>query len=146
MTLQEYEKKRDFSRTPEPRPEYSATGARRFVVQEHHASHLHWDFRLEIEGVLKSWAIPKGPPEASGIRRLAIQTEDHPVDYLDFEGEIAEGQYGAGKVVIWDRGTYDLEKFEPREIVVNLRGTRLQGLYVLVNTKDDQWIILKKKT
>lgn len=145
MALHEYEKKRDFSKTSEPEPEFKVTGTRRFVVQEHHASHLHWDFRLEIEGVLKSWAVPKGPPEIPGIRRLAIQTEDHPVDYLDFEGEIAEGQYGAGRVTIWDRGTYDLEQLKPREIVVNLRGTRLQGPYVLVHTKDDQWIMLKKK-
>lgn len=143
--MQEYEEKSNSPKTSESESEFKASDAGRFVVQEHHASHLHWDFRLEVEGVLKSWAIPKGPPEAPGIRRLAIQTEDHPMDYIDFEGVIAEGQYGAGRVVIWDRGTYDVEKFEPREIVVNLRGTRLRGLYVLVRTKDDQWIMLKKK-
>lgn len=118
----------------------------RFVVQEHHASHLHWDFRLELDGVLKSWAIPKGPPEQPGVRRLAIQTEDHPLDYIDFEGEIAEGQYGAGIVKIWDRGEYELEEHKPNEILVVLNGNRLSGRYALIRTRSDQWIMLKRKT
>jgi DNA ligase D-like protein (predicted 3'-phosphoesterase) len=98
-----------------------------------------------MEGVLKSWAVPKGPPETPGIRRLAIQTEDHPVDYIDFEGEIAEGQYGAGRVLIWDRGTYDLQKLEPGEILIELHGVRLSGPYALIRTKENQWIMLKRK-
>ena len=117
----------------------------RFVVQEHHASHLHWDFRLEMDGVLKSWAVPKGPPEQPGIRRLAVQTEDHPVDYIGFEGEITEGQYGAGTVKIWDRGTYDLEDRDEDKLVFELHGARLQGGYALVHTRENQWILLKRK-
>ena len=117
----------------------------RFVVQEHHASHLHWDFRLEMDGVLKSWAVPKGMPEQPGVRRLAIQTEDHPLDYIDFEGEIAEGLYGAGTVTIWDRGTYDLEERDPKKLVFVLFGERLKGGYVLVHTREDQWLLFKRK-
>ncbi|MDI6828029.1 MAG: DNA polymerase ligase N-terminal domain-containing protein [Armatimonadota bacterium] len=117
----------------------------RFVVQEHHASHLHWDFRLEIDGVLKSWAVPKGPPEESGIRRLAVQVEDHPLDYIDFEGEIAEGEYGAGTVTIWDRGEFELKERDGNKLVFDLYGTRLHGGYALIRTKDKQWIMLKRK-
>jgi bifunctional non-homologous end joining protein LigD len=118
----------------------------RFVVQEHHASHLHWDFRLEMGGVLKSWAVPKGVPEEPGVRRLAIQVEDHPVSYIDFEGDIPEDQYGAGTVSIWDRGDFDLIEQAPRKLVVELHGARLDGRYALVNTRDNQWIIQKMKT
>jgi DNA ligase D-like protein (predicted 3'-phosphoesterase) len=144
-SLEEYAEKRSFDRTSEPGPEYEDTGLRRFVIQEHHASHLHWDFRLEMEGVLKSWAVPKGVPEASGVRRLAVQTEDHPVSYIDFEGEIAEGQYGAGTVMIWDHGTFDLEERDAKRLVFTLHGERLEGGYALVHTRDKQWLILKRK-
>ena len=120
-------------------------GTQRFVVQEHHASHLHWDFRLELDGVLKSWAVPKGIPEEPGVRRLAIQTEDHPVSYINFEGEIEEGRYGAGIVKIWDTGDFELEERDPKKLVFVLRGRRLQGGYALVHTREDQWILLKRK-
>ena len=115
----------------------------RFVVQEHHASHLHWDFRLEKEGVLKSWAVPKGVPEAKAVKRLAIQVEDHEIDYIDFEGTIEEGQYGAGIVKIWDNGTYVLESETPKRVVFELNGKRLQGKYSLVRLKDKQWLLIK---
>lgn len=144
-SLREYAEKRQFDQTPEPEPEVVDTGLRRFVVQEHHASHLHWDFRLEMDGVLKSWAVPKGPPEVPGVRRLAVETEDHPVSYIDFEGEIAEGQYGAGSVKIWDHGTYDLDERYANKLVLLLHGERLSGGYVLVHTRDRQWIMLKRK-
>lgn len=143
--LAEYAGKRHFEKTPEPGPEVKETGLRRFVVQEHHASHLHWDLRLEMDGVLKSWAVPKGPPEEPGIRRLAVQTEDHPVDYIGFEGEIAEGLYGAGTVSIWDSGTYDLEARDPKKLIFTLHGGRLTGGYALIHTREDQWILLKRK-
>lgn len=145
-SLEEYAGKRHFGKTSEPEPIVKETGLNRFVVQEHHASRLHWDFRLEMDGVLKSWAVPKGVPEEPGVRRLAVQTEDHPVDYIDFEGHIAEGQYGAGDVKIWDSGTYTLDKRRPDEILVTLEGKRLHGGYALINTRDDQWLMMKRKT
>ena len=115
----------------------------RFVVQEHHARNLHWDFRLEKEGVLKSWAVPKGIPEKKAIKRLAIQVDDHELDYIDFEGEIPEGQYGAGKVIIWDKGTYDLESESKKSVVFNINGKRLTGRYSLVHLKEKQWLLIK---
>src|SRR6478672_133321 len=114
--LQEYRRKRDFANTPEPAPAPAkARGARtpRFVVQEHSARRLHWDLRLEHEGVAASWAIPNGVPEDPRENRKAVHTEDHPLEYLDFEGEIPAGEYGAGTMRVWDRGTYELHKWEP---------------------------------
>ena len=145
MGLEDYRQKRDFAQTPEPAGTVEATGQNRFVVQRHQARQLHYDFRLEMDGVLKSWAVPKGVPMETGVRRLAIQTEDHPVEYIDFSGTIPEGEYGAGTVEIWDSGTYDIEKREPGEISFVLRGGRLSGGYVLVHTGDKNWILLKRK-
>ena len=120
----------------------------RFVVQEHHATHLHWDFRLEMDGVLKSWAVPKEPPTTPGIRRLAVQVEDHPPDYIDFQGVIEDGAYGAGTVSIWDKGTYIPISLKEEKWVVEIRGEKLHGEYALVKTsygKGNSWIFLKAK-
>ena len=120
--------------------------SRVFVVQEHHAKQLHHDFRLEMEGVLKSWAVPKGVPLEPGIKRLAVATDDHPLEYADFEGVIPEGMYGAGVVKIWDKGTYTGEKISDRELVVGLKGEKLKGTYVLIRLRDGKnWLIFKKK-
>ncbi len=146
MGLQEYQEKRDFGETPEPRGDVVDTGRTRFVVQEHHASRLHYDFRLELDGVLKSWAVPKGPPEEPGIRRLAVQVEDHPVEYVDFHGVIPSG-YGAGTVEIWDSGTFDLVLREERKLIFDLHGQRLKGRYNLVKTGQPKgWILLKSRS
>src|SRR5437899_9259575 len=115
----------------------------RFMVQEHDATRLHWDFRLELDGVLKSWAVPKGPPTEPGIKRLAVQVPDHPLSYFDFEGTIPEGEYGAGTVKVWDKGTYILELREPRKYHVLLKGRKLKGDYRLINFKDRNWLIYK---
>ncbi|MDO8671415.1 MAG: DNA polymerase ligase N-terminal domain-containing protein [Dehalococcoidia bacterium] len=145
MTLDEYRKKRDFARTTEPAAEVAEEGQNRFVVQKHQASHLHYDFRLEMDGVLKSWAVPKGPPEEPGIKRLAVQVEDHPVAYIDFAGEIPEGSYGAGTVAIWDTGNYELFKRNQDSIHFSLHGQRLQGSYLLFRTSGNNWILHKKQ-
>ena len=146
MGLEEYKKKRDFKKTAEPKGRIAKSGSSRFVVQEHHASHLHFDFRLEMAGALKSWAVPKGVPEEKGIKRLAVQVEDHPVDYIDFAGTIPEGEYGAGEVKIWDKG-----KWKPvsgdlaaGNMKFTLYGRKLSGDYVLVRLKDKKnWLIYK---
>lgn len=146
MPLEDYKRKRDFSKTIEPRGEVKDSNENVFVVQEHHATHLHYDFRLEVQGVLKSWAVPKGVPRKPGVKRLAVATEDHPLDYAAFEGEIPEGEYGAGVVKIWDRGSYIPEKITDREIIVELRGEKLKGKYVLIRLKDGKnWLLFKKK-
>jgi len=118
-----------------------------YVIQEHLSSHLHWDFRLEIEGVLKSWAIPKEPPTRPGIKRLAIQTDDHELDYASFEGSIPEGQYGAGKVEIWDKGTYEMESRRENKMVFILKGKKLKGAYVLLRFGPEKkmWLFFKRK-
>jgi len=115
----------------------------RFLVQEHHARRLHWDFRLELDGVLKSCAVPKGPPTELGIKRLSVQVEDHPLSYLGFEGTIRAGEYGAGEVKVWDKGFYVLELREPRKYHVLLKGRKLKGDYRLINFKDKNWLIYK---
>lgn len=148
--LEEYEINRNFKKTPEPSTNDFRKSSNKpiFVVQRHDARKLHYDFRLEMDGVLKSWAVPKEPPKDAGTRRLAIETEDHPLAYADFEGEIPAGEYGAGKVEIWDRGTFELLKREEREIVLALEGDKLKGTYVLVRTKygkgEKGWLFFKK--
>ena len=118
---------------------------RRFVVQRHEASHLHYDFRLEMDGVLRSWAVPKGPPERAGERRLAVQVDDHPLSYGSFEGVIPPGQYGAGVVTIWDRGTYTLEKRTPSELRFVLHGEHLCGPFVLIRMgrRPIDWLFIR---
>ncbi len=148
LTLEEYKAKRNFSNSPEPAGKGAKTKGNSYVVQEHHASHLHWDLRLEKDGVLKSWAVPKGPPEKPGERRLAIQVEDHPLDYGGFEGIIPEGEYGAGTVKIWDKGTFTPLEWNEDKIEVVIEGERLKGPYELVRFKragDKQWLLFKKK-
>lgn len=163
-TLNEYRSKRDFRKSPEP------AGAKRrqprrtlhFVVQKHAASHLHFDFRLELDGVMKSWAIPKGPSLDPAVKRLAIEVEDHPIEYNTFEGTIPEGEYGAGTVMLWDRGTYTAadasgdpvealrRDYEQGELKFLLRGKRLHGTWALVRTRRagsrgarTQWLLMK---
>jgi DNA ligase D-like protein (predicted 3'-phosphoesterase) len=145
MGLEEYSKKRDFEKTPEPEAKKAGREEHRFVVQKHQASHLHYDFRLEMEGVLRSWAVPKGLPAESGVRRLAVQTEDHPVEYLDFEGTIPKGEYGAGTVEIWDRGTFELDKEASDRLEFTLHGERLSGGYAMIHTGKDNWLLIKRK-
>ena len=120
----------------------------RFVVQEHNASRLHWDFRLEMDSVLRSWAVPKTPPTRSGVRRLAVAVEDHDLDYIDFEGTIPEGEYGAGSVKIWDEGTYKIESKKPDKLVFELQGDRMKGRYTLVHFTDkaENWLLFKTKS
>jgi len=148
MGLEEYKKMRELASSPEPEGAVKQGEGNIFVVQEHDATHLHYDLRLEIGGVLKSWAVPKEPPQEAGIRRLAIQTEDHPVEYADFEGTIPEGMYGAGSVRIWDRGEFVPEKINEKEMLFELRGRRLSGRYALIKTKfkgKDSWLFFKRK-
>jgi DNA ligase D-like protein (predicted ligase)/DNA ligase D-like protein (predicted 3'-phosphoesterase) len=145
--LEEYRSKRNFSVTREPWGEQRmAETGNYFVVHEHHARHLHYDLRLERDGVLKSWAVPKGIPESPGQKHLAVAVEDHPLDYGHFEGTIPEGEYGAGTVSIWDNGTYQVKQWDEQKIEVIFHGKRLDGLYVLVRFKragKDEWLIFK---
>lgn len=151
MPLKEYKRKRKFSLTPEPKAITSSKVGNSFVVQRHDASHLHYDFRLEMDGVLKSWAVPKGPPKIPGEKRLAVMVEDHPLEYGKFHGTIPKGQYGAGTVEIWDKGTYELfaGSLKSGEIKFILNGDKLKGEYVLVHFGKDKdkknWLFLKHK-
>jgi bifunctional non-homologous end joining protein LigD len=140
--LGRYRAKRDFEATPEPAggPEDDEPGGR-FVIQEHHARRLHWDLRLERDGVLLSWAVPRGIPPDPKRNHLAVHTEDHPLEYLDFEGDIPKGEYGGGKMRIWDRGRYEAEKMRDDELIVTLHGDRARGRYALFQTDGDNWMI-----
>ena len=149
MPLNDYQNKRDFKKTPEPKGTVAEDEGNRFVVHEHHASRLHFDLRLEKDGVLKSWAIPKGPSMNPADKRLAMMVEDHPLDYITFRGEIAEGNYGAGEVEIWDSGTYEMleDDLENGKIVANFMGVKLRGEFHFVRLKDkkDEWLLIKGK-
>src|SRR4029077_9901361 len=155
-TLQEYRRKRPKGASPEPRRGAPTKGHNSFVIQRHDATRLHYDLRLEMDGVLKSWAVPKGPSLDPSVKRLAIQTEDHPLDYGGFEGTIPEGNYGAGEVILWDRGTYEPvgdvpaeEQVARGEIKFTLQGTKLNGGFVLVRLKTanskKEWLMIKHR-
>jgi bifunctional non-homologous end joining protein LigD len=159
--LAAYNAKRDFTKTAEPAGRARKTGKElRFVIQKHAASHLHFDFRLELDGVMKSWAVPKGPSYDPTVKRLAMQVEDHPIEYNTFEGTIPQGEYGGGTVMIWDRGTYEAESGEGQDAVregykrgdlkIVMHGERMQGSWVLVRTRRDprgrnQWLLIKHR-
>lgn len=147
MALDDYQKKRDFDKTPEPKGESAQDEGHRFVVHEHHATQLHFDLRLEMDGVLKSWSVPKGPSMNPADKRLAVMVEDHPLDYITFRGEIAEGNYGAGEVEIWDSGTFEPieDNLERGKLVVELMGAKLKGAFHLVRLKDKakEWLLMK---
>jgi len=146
MELEEYRKKRNFEKTNEPRGDEKTSGRNIYVIQKHQARRLHYDLRLEMDGVLRSWAIPKTPPTEEGVKRLAVQVEDHPVDYANFEGTIPEGQYGAGTVEIWDRGQYILKERDEDKLVFEIKGNKLRGDYCLVRFKGRKnWLFFKKK-
>jgi bifunctional non-homologous end joining protein LigD len=155
MPLETYRAKRRFDRTPEPsgRIGRRSTGKLAFVVQKHDASHLHYDFRLEVNGAMASWAVPKGPSLNPADKRLAVHVEDHPMEYNTFEGVIPEGQYGAGTVEIWDRGTYEPldgippdEQLQRGELKFVLHGKRLRGGFVLIRFRGDKnWLLIKQR-
>ncbi len=160
-SLNSYKNKRDFANTPEPAGDARPTVDKPiFVIQKHDASTLHYDFRLEVDGVLKSWAVPKGPSTNPRLRRLAVPTEDHPMEYADFEGVIPEGEYGGGTVLVWDRGTYRNLRQEDEKpvsmsealaqgrVAVWLEGKKLRGGYALIRTgksDDARWLLIKMK-
>lgn len=164
MSLIKYKQKRSFTETPEPRGGKSTEGKLRFVIQKHAASHLHYDFRLEMEGVLKSWAVPKGPSTDPSVKRLAMMVEDHPFDYRNFEGVIPQGNYGAGTVIVWDEGTYEpddnlgadkktadkdlLKQLKAGTLKFTLYGKKLKGSYALVKTHgrgENSWLLIKHR-
>jgi bifunctional non-homologous end joining protein LigD len=149
--LKDYAKKRGFAVTPEPRGKIAARSKRTFVIQKHRASALHYDFRLEADGVLKSWAVPKGPSLDPAVKRLAMAVEDHPVEYGSFEGVIPEGEYGGGTVMLWDNGTYEADvddvgkALRAGELRFTLDGKKLHGGWVLVRTGGRKWLLMKRK-
>ena len=158
MPLAKYHSKRDFKITSEPRGRVGKSAAKElsFVIQKHQASHLHYDFRLEWDGVLRSWAVPKGPSLDPSVKRLAMEVEDHPLDYGGFEGSIPEGEYGGGTVMLWDRGTWAPEPETPEpgealrkgELKFTLNGTKLKGSWVLVRTRGagkPKWLLIKHR-
>lgn len=164
MGLKEYNDKRDFNKTAEPKSgKPKATGKLQFVIQKHDASRLHYDFRLEMDGVLKSWAVPKGPSTDPKTKRLAMMVEDHPFDYKNFEGIIPKGEYGGGTVIVWDEGTYEpiekikgekaqekhlLDQLHAGSLKIVLHGKKLQGEYALVKTHgmgENGWLLIKHK-
>lgn len=148
LSLEKYKEKRDFERTTEPKGEIKTNNTEEavYVIQKHQATRLHWDLRLEMDGVLKSWAVPKEPPTEKGVKRLAVQVEDHPLDYASFAGTIPEGEYGAGTVEIWDKGTYVLVDLKPSKIIFEIKGERLKGTYCLLRFKEDKnWLFFKTK-
>jgi DNA ligase D-like protein (predicted 3'-phosphoesterase) len=160
VTLGEYGRKRDFTKTPEPSGEAVGAGGERFVIQKHAARRLHYDFRLEVDGVLKSWAVPKGPSTDPRDKRLAVPTEDHPLDYIDFEGVIPKGEYGGGSVIVWDAGTYRntttsrgrpvtmTDALERGHVSVWLEGHKLTGGYALTRVArgaDERWLLVKMR-
>ena len=161
--LAEYKRKRDFAKTAEPEGKRVAKRSRRalrFVIQKHAASRLHFDFRLELDGVMKSWAVPKGPSYDPSVKRLAMEVEDHPIEYNPFEGTIPKGEYGGGTVMLWDRGTYEpeggggedalREGYERGDLKIILHGKRLEGAWVLVRMRRGeegraQWLLIKHR-
>jgi len=146
MGLEEYRKKRDFEETKEPKGAVKVNDGNIYVIQKHQAAHPHYDLRLEMDGVLRSWAIPKTPPTEKGIKRLAVQVEDHPLEYANFEGTIPEGQYGAGTVEIWDKGRYILKAKNENKLIFEIRGDKLKGDYCLIRFKGRKnWLFFKKK-
>jgi bifunctional non-homologous end joining protein LigD len=157
MALEEYKRKRDFKQTPEPPPKVEKGKQRRFVVQKHRATRLHYDFRLEMEGVLKSWAVPKGPSLDPADKRLAMQVEDHPVSYFDFEGIIPAGNYGAGTVMVWDMGTWEplgdaSATLKKGDLKFRLNGKKIKGEFALVHiksrrpdSKGTEWLLIKHR-
>ncbi len=156
--LKTYHEKRDFKRTPEPYGRDNDTKKTIYVIQKHKATNLHYDFRIEVDGVLKSWAVPKGPSTDPKVKRLALPTEDHPIEYARFEGVIPEG-YGAGTVMVWDTGTYGnlwaekdadnrltmAQAYEKGRIEIRLNGKKLKGAYALIRTGDRRWLLIKER-
>lgn len=149
MSLKEYKKKRNLEKSGEPEGKIKPKSSKHiFVIHEHHARNLHWDLRLEMNGVLRSWAVPKIPPTTKGEKRLAIQVEDHPLGYAKFKGIIPEGNYGAGEVKIWDKGNYELKFKDEKKIEIILHGKKLSGHYALIRTHygnkpDKSWLFFK---
>ncbi len=149
MSLVKYAKKRNLRKSGEPKSKIKPSKSKKliYVIQKHQATNLHYDFRLEMNGILKSWALPKQPPRTKAIKRLAIQVEDHPLEYAKFQGTIPKGNYGAGKVEIWDNGTYELKNKDSKKIEIKLHGKKLKGNYVLIKTgygaKKKAWLFFK---